>query len=544
MPSEGIYSTHLSGVLEVFEPATEEEIRSIITTYGINCSPEDPIPVSLLKNNIDTFIPIWLEIVNLSLRQGSMDCFKNAILCPLIKELDELIDTDVLKNYRPVSNLVFLSKLIERVVAIRLDGHMNKHGLHSTKQYGYKTNFSTEMLLVKIMNDLLIACDRKIPTIVMFLDLSAAFDTVDQSKLIEILHKEIGINGVALAWFKSFLIGRTQKVKVGDSYSSIDPLKYGVPQGSVLGPRLFNIYIRSFPEKVHSAGFEAEGFADDHQLRRQFNPIFQIKALGENIDRCFQVISEWMTRFFLRLNSSKTKILVVAPPSIKSEILINGTFINGTCIRFVDSAKNLGIIMDSELSFDIQIQKLVSSCFYTIRCISRIKYFLNENQIKTLVSSLVFSKIDYCNALYHGLNTKLIKKLQVVQNSAVRLIYNIHRYDRLPVSNLFTKLHWLKVKERITFKLLLIVHKCFIGIAPPDVIALVSPSNSDRTRKLEIYPSNGTYGDRSFSVVGPKLWNALPRHICAEASTENFKKSLKTFLLTKSDSYFQVVNMK
>ena len=353
-----------------------------------------------------------------------------------------------------------------------------------------------------------------------------------------------GINGVALAWFKSFLIGRTQKVKVGDSYSSIDPLKYGVPQGSVMGPRLFNIYIRSFPEKVHSAGFEAEGFADDHQLRRQFNPIFQIKALGENIDRCFQVISEWMTRFFLRLNSSKTKILVVAPPSIKSEILINGTFINGTCIRFVDSAKNLGIIMDSELSFDIQIQKLVSSCFYTIRCISRIKYFLNENQIKTLVSSLVFSKIDYCNALYHGLNTKLIKKLQVVQNSAVRLIYNIHRYDRLPVSNLFTKLHWLKVKERITFKLLLIVHKCFIGIAPPDVIALVSPSNSDRTRKLEIYPSNGTYGDRSFSVLGPKLWNALPRHICAEASTENFKKSLKTFLLTKSDSYFQVVNMK
>ena len=181
--------------------------------------------------------------MNLSLSQGSMDCLKNAILCPLIKELDELIDTDVLKNYRPVSNLAFVSKLIERVVAIRLETHMSKHGLHSTKQYGYKNNFSTEMLLMKIVNDLLVACDQKKPTIVLFLDLSAAFDTVDQSKLLDILHKEIGICGVALDWFKSFLCGRTQKVKVGESYSAVDPLNYGVPKAQSWGHGC-SMYIR------------------------------------------------------------------------------------------------------------------------------------------------------------------------------------------------------------------------------------------------------------------------------------------------------------
>ena len=133
--------THVLGTLQ---PATEEEIRLVISTRGINCSPEDPVPIALLKNNLDTFVPIWLELVNLSLRQGSMECLKNAVVRPLIKELDDLIDRDVLKNYRPASNLVFLSKFIERIVGIRLDTHMIKHGLHCSKQYGYKTPFNRD----------------------------------------------------------------------------------------------------------------------------------------------------------------------------------------------------------------------------------------------------------------------------------------------------------------------------------------------------------------------------------------------------------------
>ena len=191
-------------ILEIFEPSTEDEIRSIVATYGINCSPDDPIPVQLLKDNIDVFIPIWLDLVNLSLNQGSMNCLKSAILTPLIKELDNLIDIDLLKNYRPVSNLLFLGKLIERVVGIRLDTHMYRNNLHSSKQYGYKKNHSTEMLLTKIMNDLLLSCDKKIPTVLMFLDLSAAFDTIDQTKLIKILKDEIGIHGVAHQWLNLF----------------------------------------------------------------------------------------------------------------------------------------------------------------------------------------------------------------------------------------------------------------------------------------------------------------------------------------------------
>ena len=284
--------------LHTLQPTTEDEINSIIMSYGINSSPEDSIPTTLLTNNLDLFIPIWTNIVNLSLAQGTMECLKSAVLIPLIKELDDLIDTDILNNYRPVSNLVFISKLIERVVAIRLENHMRENNLNINKQYSYKKGHSTEMLLVKVVNDLLIACDKKSATLLILLDLSAAFNTVDQHKMLQILQNEIGIQGIALCWFKSFLCSRTQKVKIENLYSSTETLLYGVPQGSVLGPVLFNIYIRSLYQPVQSLGFDIEGFADDHQLRLQLNPIFQIRSLGHKIQQCFDVITNWMNQYF------------------------------------------------------------------------------------------------------------------------------------------------------------------------------------------------------------------------------------------------------
>ena len=472
--------------LDSFEPATEDEIRSIILTHGIKCSPEDPISAQLLKNCFDVFIPIWLDIVNLSLEQGSMDCLKRAVLIPLIKELDNLIDTDILKNYRPVSNLQLLGKLIERVVCCRLDRHMDNSNLHITKQYGYKKNHSTEMLLAKIVNDLLLAYDKRIPSLVMFLALSAAFDTVDQMKLLNILHNEIGVTGTALKWFDSFLRGRTQKVKIGDAYSAIVTLDYGVAQGSILGPKLFNIYTRSFPGTMQAAYFSVEGYADDHQLQKLFNLMCQVSVLGEGINKSVQIIESWMKEFFLKLNSSKTKIMVVAPSSVHKEIIINGTFISDRCVRFVDCAKNLGVLLDSELSLNLQISKVVSTSMNTRRLLSRIKSFLNYDQLRMLVSSLVFSKLDYCNILYYGLTAQTISKLQIVQNSAARLVCKVNRFDSVRTDELFHKLHWLKVRERIVFKVLLTVHKCVSGIAPIDLSCMIRFSHSNGTKKVDV----------------------------------------------------------
>lgn len=448
------------------------------------------------------------------------------------------------KNYRPVSNLQFLGKLIERIVGSRLDNHMDVNNLHSSKQYGYKKNHSTEMLLAKIVDELLLSCDKKTVTLLLFLDLSAAFDTVDQEKLLHILRKEIGIQGTALKWFKSFLQGRTQKVKIGDSYSEDDTLDFGVAQGSILGPKLFNIYTRSFPKTMNEIRYSAEGYADDQQLRKQFNLLFQINVLGENLQNCFQVIDSWMMEHFLKLNASKTKIMVVAPPSLRKEVVVNGTFINGKCVRFVDCAKNLGVLFDSHLSFDSQINKVVSSCFATIRSLSRIKHFLNRDQLTILVCALIFSNLDYCNILYYGLKAETIRKLQRVQNSAARLVFKMNLFDRVNTDDLFQQLHWLKVRERIVFKVLLTVHKCVNNQAPADMMEMFRFVRSDRSKKLDLRRCNGVMGERALSVCGPKLWNALPLGMRVEPCVEKFKKSLKTFLFKDADRFYNIVNMK
>ena len=174
-----------------------------------------------------------------------MDGLKSAvIIIPLIKDLGSLVDKEIYKNYRPVSNLLFLGKLIERVVDIRLDNHMTVNKLHDNHQFGYKKYHSTETLLLKIVNNLLLSCDDNMPSVILLLDLSAAFDTVDHTKLLNILYHEIGLRGKAYTWCKSFLTNRTFRIKIGNSYSLEELLLFGVAQGSVLGPRYFNIYTR------------------------------------------------------------------------------------------------------------------------------------------------------------------------------------------------------------------------------------------------------------------------------------------------------------
>ena len=520
--------------LEVFRPATLDEVEAIVSKFGLKCSPEDPLPRNLLNVLTDILLPIWLELVNLSLEQGSIDCLKSAVVIPLLKGLDSLLDTEIFKNYRPVSNLQLIGKIIERIVGMRLDEHMDVNNLHSNNQYGYKRYHSTETLLLKIANDLLLACDLKIPTLLMCLDLSAAFDTVDQLKMLLILEISFGVRGTALKWFKSFLMGRTQRVLIEGELSDPQNLDYGVAQGSILGPKLFNIYAQSFASSMKSnIQVNVEGYADDHQVQKKFNLIFQFSFLSEGINNIYNTAEKWMLEYFLKINCGKTLLMIVAPPSVLTNIHIKGTFINGCCIRFVSEAKNLGVILDSVLSFSSQIRKVVKACYKTLRNISRIKRFLTKDQLQLLACALVFSQIDYCNALYYMLNADLLAMLQSVQNSAARLVCKVNRFDNISSDSLFKDLHWLKVNQRIEYKIVCIVYKCLNGLAPADLSSALVLSKSSRTLMLNIPSFHSRYGERSFSVSGPRLWNMLPYEIRSSNTLFDFKKKVKTYLFRK-----------
>ena len=520
----------LGTVLSQFERTSVSELAAIIQEHGIKCSIADNFPADLVSENIDLFLPAWAELINTSFEEGSFDGLKLAFINPLIKDYN--LDHESLKSFRPVSNLLFLSKLMERVVLKRLLNHMEKNNLVIPNQSGYKKGHSTETLLVRITNDLLIASDKNTATVLLLLDLSAAFDTVDVNKLLDILFVEIGIRSLALKWFKSFLIDRTCKVKIGNSYSEEVILEFGVPQGSVLGPILFNIYIRSFYRYVNqNSSFTSHGFADDHQLYCSFSAHNQVFMLGPNIIDLLTKVKHWMNTFFVKLNESKTNIIVFAPKRIEKDITINGLFIDNKCIRFSNVVENLGVLLDNQLTFKQQITKCTQSCYMSIKKISSVKSFLDSNHRKVLVTALILSQLDYCNGLLYNVDNTLLKQLQKVENCAAKLIFNRRKYDT-GLSSLYTSLHWLQIKQRIVFKILLLVHKGIYSQAPVYLRELITLSyNFSRTGNLiSSVKTRYASSDGAFSVCAPCLWNTLPTTLKFECSTVQFKRKLKEYL--------------
>lgn len=516
--------------LTEFRPTDIEEIRSILKDSGIKTSSIDPLPQELISDNIEAMLPALCDLVNISLSSGNIDGAKLAHLTPLIK--GQSLDNNNLKNYRPISNLTFVGKLIERVVLSRLNDHLKANNLNINHQSGYKKDHSTETLLIRIVDDLLIASSEDKATVVMLLDLSAAFDTVDHQKLIQILKWEIGIDGNALKWFKSFITGRCQKVKIGESESMEIVIRFGVPQGSVLGPVLFNIYIRSIYSTVQSKSFTIHGFADDHQIYKSFPVDKEYQIMVEDLPACFQAIERWMNRHYLQLNPGKTEIMVFGSTSVLSTLELQGVFITSTiCVKLVPTAKNLGFVLNSSLTLDPQIKKLKSVCCHKFRNITKMKPFLTETQMKILVQSLVISSLDYCNALYYGISSTLMRQLQSIQNRACRIIKGLKKREN--VTEHLKELHWLKVQERIEFKLLLLVFKSLNGRAPGYLSELLCYTNISGSRVPSLQYSNSK-SDRAFSVCAPKLWNELPLDIKQCSDVELFKQKLKTHLFKKS----------
>jgi len=235
-----------------------------------------------------------------------------------------------------------------------------------------------------------------------------------------------------------------------------------------------------------------------------------------------------MNDHLLFLNASKTEIMLIGPNSKLKQVQIHGVVLHdGTCLRFHETAKNLGVYFDSTLKFDTQINKVISTSYLALRNISRMKKYLNVSQLTALCNALVLSKLDYANSLYFGITAHQLSKLQMVQNSAARLIFS--RKRRESIHDAISNVHWLRVRERIYFKIIIIMFKCIIGLAPKYLDNLLTISLSHHVLFCEPRV-NSSFGDRAFFKCGPKLWNSLPTTIRNIRNLSTFKSSLKYFL--------------
>jgi hypothetical protein len=532
-------TTCARSTLSAFNQVSAEQLKKIILSRKIKTSFDDSVPAQLLMNCLDEILPALVKLVNISFSTGSIEGLKDSVITPLLKK--QGLDKEMLSNYRPVANILYLSKMIETNIAIQLNAHMDFNDLHIPYQSGYKPGHSCETLLLSINDDILKAFDSGKCTVYLLLDLSAAFDTVDHDRLLDILFYEIGIHGDALNWFKSYLFNRRQTVMINGKSSDQLKTAYGVPQGSVLGPVLFNIYVRNFIRILNDAGFGAHGYADDHQVSKIFSIDFQFEAIQHSIPRCLDIIAHWMKASFLKLNSSKSQVIIFAPPNLADHIHIDQIKLSNGCrIPVSTRVTNLGVQFDSELTYTPYINAICSQSYRLLRNLASIRKFLSTDDLRTLVQSIVVSRIDNCNSLLYGVLAQNTNKLQRVQNACARLIYGKRKREH--VTPLLQELHWLPVRRRIIFKILLFVFKFFHNLAPFYIENVLNISNRGEFI-LKVQRTSTKYGDRAFSNCAPKLWNALPLSLRASSSLGYFKSHLKHHLFANFDMYISHANI-
>ena len=533
-------STCNSFQLSAFDPTSVDELRCMIEKYGIKTSTNDPLPAFLVKENLELLLPHFCKLVNLSLYTSNFDGLKEAHVVPILKALQ--LDNELYKNFRPVSLLSFISKLTERVVHTRVNNYLSENDLHVPTQFGYKRHHSCESFLLKLIDDILVTIDRKLGVVVLIIDLSAAFDTVDHTVLLNILQSKYHITGSALLWFKAFLSGRTQRVKIGDSLSSPLLVLYGVPQGSILGPLLFNLYCSSLSDAFSRAGFDCMGYADDNLGFRVFPAFSKLSTLFSDVPSCLSSISDWTNAHFLKLNKTKTHVMVFGNKNFKQSFDLSGCLNStGSIIPLCHSTKLLGTHIDDTLSFNLHVSKTVSSSLIILKNVRSIRKFLTPDAAETLIHSIITSKLDQCNSLLFNVSSSNLKKLQRIQDFALRTVLNLP--SRSPLSQHFLDLHWLTVEQRIHFKILITTFKCIHCLAPSPLAVKVKLSSPlDMLLDSSLFHPSSCLGKKAFSYSAPRCWNALPRSLRVIPCLQTFKAHLKHHLFTNFSSYCHAVD--
>ena len=526
-----------SSIFSYFRSVTEAEVLRYMAETKKTCCSLDPINVSKLGRTYVSLAPAVRAIINSCFEEGHFVASeKRGLVRPYLKKIG--LDANDFSNYRPVTNLSHLSKIIERAMLDQLVPFLEEAGVVPRYQSAYRKLHSTETALCKIHNDLVNNTCQGKASLLVLLDLSAAFDTVDHQLLLSDL-SDCGVEGTAKSLLESYLNNREQSVAIGESRSEPMTLQYGVPQGSVLGPILFTVYTSTLVFLLEAHGVSYHFFADDTQL------YVRVEDIDEAKHRLSSLLSDlkiWMTRRKLKLNDGKTEIIIIRGNLRNISVAdFGGMSFGDTQLVPCESAKNLGIVLDSSLCFRSHIESIVKTCNFHIRNLYMIKDFVNKKNLVSLVHSLIVSKVDYCNSLLIGLPNITLKKVQSVLNKAARLIFSLP--PRVPTTSSLIELHWLPLKARIEYKICLITFKALKFNQPSYIRELLSYSSHETTSGLRsagdpyrLHEPRAVgergFANRSFSYIAPRFYNKLPVTIKQMDSLNTFKRHLKAFLFS------------
>ena len=436
---------------ELWSTATDvepEEVRKILSSMPSKTSPLDIFPAEFLKSCSDVFGQVIAILANKSFREGRFPTyFKSAQISPLLKKPG--LDGEVVGNYRPISNLSTVSKILERLFLARLRDHLDHSPNINRKQSAFKIHHSTETALQAILDEVYGAIDKKQVTLLVALDISAAFDALDHGTILRRLEYTFGISGAMLDWIRSYITEREQFVKLGIQCSRRVHCESGVPQGSVLGPTIFALYISPVAAVIEDFGFKHHQYADDTQLFISLDRSNTQNAIESTRD-ISDMVQRWFQENGLLLNPDKSEAILLGTGQRLASIELRSVDIAGAQIELSANIKSLGVTIDSKLSFDQHVRNICKSSYSNIRALRYIRSSLTRDTAASIASAIVSTRLDYCNSLLYGTTSKNIVKLQRIQNSLARVVSGKRKFDYIAPT--LKDLHWLPIRERITYK--------------------------------------------------------------------------------------------
>jgi hypothetical protein len=417
--------------------------------------------------------------------------------------------------------------------------HLNANGLLPDMQSAYRKHHSTETAVLNVLSDVYAAADVKQVTLLCLLDLSAAFDTVDHDILIRRL-RHYGLHDNDLQWFRSYLTDRSQSVWYNGQMSSSVIIRFSVPQGSVLGPNLFVLYAAPVFAIARSFGFLVHGYADDLQLYDHVD-LDACESVVTRLSACVEAILAWMASNRLRLNPTKTEVIWLGAPRYVRQCPTGPLLVANVHITPSTQVRDLGVMVDSELSLVPHVNHVTSVCYYHIRQLRVLRRSLSTDAVHSLVRALIHSRLDYCNGVLANAPVRLYNKLQSVMRSAARLVLRLPPRASISLA-MRNQLHWLPFPQRVTFKLCMMAYKSLHGLLPPYLARMCTGTGTVPARARLRSAASGhmnvpevnmqTVGRRGFFYACPSAWNSLPHELTADSSLSIacFRRKLKTFL--------------
>ena len=516
-----------------FHKINENELeREINKLDNKKSSGFDDISVKFLKVCKPVIIKPLVQIFNKSVLTGEYpDELKIAKVIPLFKSGEKAL----MNNYRPISLLSIINKLFEKLIYKRLRKFLIKYNVLYNYQFGFRPGYSTDMALIEIVDNIKTAIDDNKFVCGIFLDLTKAFDTVNHKILLDKLN-HYGIRGITNTFFKSYLSNRRQFVQVNGSKSEHLPITCGVPQGSVLGPLLFLLYINDIANLSPLGSIRL--FADDTNIFIEHD---NLEQLYNNAKTLIEYLFMWFKDNKLTVNSNKSSFTIFTTKHKRSNNDIPDILsVNNVNILMRSSTKYLGVFIDEDLNWKIHINQLTNGLRTLFPVFYNIRKYLTINQVKTLYYTMIYSKIKYGIVVYGTSNETFLKSVQIIQNQLLKVL--TEKPYRYSTNQLHTELKLIKVEDIFKQEVLSFVFNFYTSKLPPVFNSYFTPFSNihdigtrNRNTSFVIPHHNSNFGSSSLKVKGACMWNALSNESKSIKTIKPFRKALKdTYLLSYS----------